>query len=176
MVRLTDRFLVYARDRILSCLFAHRSTTSNLIFIIIVIWMIPSAIIGKTRAYYVLFSEDGAGDRKNLRCPRRRPAVHGGLILCFLGEDTSSADILNKASSAQRISCCHSTGTGNRSLAIFQWGGPRRSDWLPGVIIDGVGYQSRHLFMNPSGVSPVLVPLFWLDDITSEVLTGQMIS
>ena len=51
----------------------------------LVIWMVPSAMIG-ARAYYVIFSwSDYAGDwRKILDIRSGGLAVHGGLILCFL--------------------------------------------------------------------------------------------
>lgn len=116
----------------------------------LVIWMIPSAIIG-ARAYYVIFSWDEfAGDIKSIFAIRNGGlAIHGGLILCFLvgyfvcrhykQGFINTCDLV-----AVVIPLAQSIGRWGNFFNEEAHGGPTDLPWAQ--IIDGVGYHPTFLY------------------------------
>ncbi len=144
----------------------------------LVIWMIPSAIIG-ARAYYVLFSwSDYAGDWKKIFDVRGGGlAVHGGLILCFLvgyfvcrhfkQSFICTADLV-----AVSIPLAQAIGRWGNFFNEEAHGGPTNLPWAQ--IIDGVGYHPTFLYES-IWCFCLFWFLLWFDD-HKRSFDGQMIS
>ena len=127
----------------------------------LVIFMIPSAIIG-ARSYYVIFSwEQYAGDwSKILDIRSGGLAIHGGLILCFLVayfvcrhkkvSFFNAADLV-----APTIPLAQSIGRWGNFFNEEAHGIPTDLPWAQ--IIDGVGYHPTFLYE-----SIWCFGLFWL--------------
>lgn len=116
----------------------------------LIIWIIPSAIIG-ARAYYVIFSwENYAGDWSKIFDVRGGGlAVHGGLILCFIvgyfvcrhekQSFVKAADLV-----AVTIPLAQAIGRWGNFFNEEAHGGPTDLPWAQ--IIDGVGYHPTFLY------------------------------
>ncbi|MCI6012318.1 MAG: prolipoprotein diacylglyceryl transferase [Firmicutes bacterium] len=116
----------------------------------LVIFMVPSAIIG-ARAYYVIFSwEDYAGDWAKILDTRNGGlAIHGGLIACFLVAyfvcRHHKVNFLNAADLvAPTIALAQSIGRWGNFFNEEAHGGPTDLPWAQ--IIDGVGYHPTFLY------------------------------
>ena len=127
----------------------------------LVIFMVPSAIIG-ARAYYVIFSwEQYAGDwAKILDVRSGGLAIHGGLILCFTVAyflcRHKKVSFLNVADlMAPIIPLGQSIGRWGNFFNEEAHGGPTDLPWAQ--IIDGVGYHPTFLYE-----SLWCFGLFWL--------------
>ena len=144
----------------------------------LVIWMIPSAIIG-ARVYYVIFSwEEFSGDYIKIFALRNGGlAVHGGLILCFLvgyfvcrhykQRFIAAADLV-----AVVIPMAQAIGRWGNFFNEEAHGGPTDLPWAQ--IIDGVGYHPTFLY---ESIWCFLVFLFllWFDN-HHRSFDGQIIS
>ena len=116
----------------------------------LVIWMIPSAIIG-ARAYYVLFKwESFSGNLLKIFDVRGGGlAIHGGLILCFVvgwfvckkhkQDYICTADLV-----AVVIPLAQSIGRWGNFFNEEAHGGPTDLPWAQ--IIDGIGYHPTFLY------------------------------
>lgn len=144
----------------------------------LVIWMIPSAIIG-ARAYYVIFSwENYAGDLTKIFDIRGGGlAVHGGLILCFLvgyfvcrhGKQSfiKAADLV-----AVTIPLAQAIGRWGNFFNEEAHGGPTELPWAQ--IIDGVGYHPTFLYES-LWCFLLFIFLLWFDN-HKRSFDGQIIS
>ena len=143
----------------------------------LIIWMIPSAIIG-ARAYYVIFSWDKyAGDISKILDVRSGGlAIHGGLILCFIvgyflcrhykENFLSVADL-----AAAVIPMAQAIGRWGNFFNEEAHGGPTDLPWAQ--IIDGVGYHPTFLY---ESVWCLLLSIFllWLSN-NHQKFRGQII-
>lgn len=127
----------------------------------LVIFMIPTAIIG-ARAYYVIFSwEQYAGDWAKIMDIRSGGlAIHGGLIACFTVAyfvcRYKKVGFLNAADLvAPTIPLAQSIGRWGNFFNEEAHGGPTDLPWAQ--IIDGVGYHPTFLYE-----SIWCFGLFWL--------------
>lgn len=116
----------------------------------LVIFMVPTAIIG-ARAYYVIFSwENYAGDWMKIFDTRSGGlAVHGGLIACFIVAyfvcRHHKVNFLNAADLvAPTIALAQSIGRWGNFFNEEAHGGPTDLPWAQ--IIDGVGYHPTFLY------------------------------
>ena len=133
----------------------------------LIIWMIPSAIIG-ARAYYVIFSWDEfSGDLMKIFAVRSGGlAVHGGLILCFIVgyfvcRHYKQSFIATADLAAVVIPLAQAIGRWGNFFNEEAHGGPTDLPWAQ--IIDGVGYHPTFLY---ESVWCFLVFLFllWFDN------------
>jgi phosphatidylglycerol:prolipoprotein diacylglycerol transferase len=127
----------------------------------LVIFMIPTAIIG-ARAYYVLFSWDQyAGDwAKILDIRSGGLAIHGGLIACFtvayfICRHKKISFLKTTDLIAPTIPLAQSIGRWGNFFNEEAHGGPTDLPWAQ--IIDGVGYHPTFLYE-----SIWCFGLFWL--------------
>ena len=116
----------------------------------LVIFMVPTAIIG-ARAYYVIFSwESYAGDWSKIFDTRGGGlAIHGGLIACFIVAyfvcRHHKVNFLNAADLvAPTIALAQSIGRWGNFFNEEAHGGPTDLPW--GQIIDGVSYHPTFLY------------------------------
>ena len=116
----------------------------------LILWMIPSAIIG-ARAYYVIFQWDSyAGDiGKILDVRGGGLAVHGGLILCFfvgyfVCKHYKQSFIRTTDLVAVSIPLAQSIGRWGNFFNEEAHGGITDLPWAQ--IIDGVGYHPTFLY------------------------------
>ena len=116
----------------------------------LIIWMIPSAIIG-ARAYYVIFSwEEFSGDLMKIFAVRSGGlAVHGGLILCFIVgyfvcRHYKQSFIATADLAAVVIPLAQAIGRWGNFFNEEAHGGPTDLPWAQ--IIDGVGYHPTFLY------------------------------
>ena len=116
----------------------------------LVIWMIPTAIIG-ARAYYVIFSWDLYADDWTKIFDTREGglAIHGGLIACFIVAyfvcRRHKVNFLNAADLvAPTIALAQSIGRWGNFFNEEAHGGPTDLPWAQ--IIDGIGYHPTFLY------------------------------
>ena len=116
----------------------------------LVIWMIPTAIIG-ARAYYVIFSWDMYADdwTKIFDIREGGLAIHGGLIDCFIVAyfvcRHYKVSFLNAADLvAPTIALAQSIGRWGNFFNEEAHGDPTDLPWAQ--IIDGVGYHPTFLY------------------------------
>ena len=116
----------------------------------LIIWMIPTAIVG-ARAYYVIFSWDNyAGNwAKILDIRSGGLAIHGGLILCFIVgyfvcKHYKQSFIGTCDLAAAVIPLAQAIGRWGNFFNEEAHGGPTDLPWAQ--IIDGVGYHPTFLY------------------------------
>ena len=133
----------------------------------LIIWMIPSAIVG-ARAYYVIFSwRDYVDDIPSIFSVRDGGlAIHGGLILCFivayfLCKKKKQSFLKGADLVAVSIPLAQAIGRWGNFFNEEAHGGPTDLPWAQ--IIDGVGYHPTFLY---ESVWCFLLFLFllWFDD------------
>lgn len=144
----------------------------------LIIWMIPSAIIG-ARAYYVIFSWDEfSGNLAKIFDIRGGGlAVHGGLILCFfvgffVCRHYKQSFIATADLAAVVIPLAQAIGRWGNFFNEEAHGGPTDLPWAQ--IIDGVGYHPTFLY---ESIWCFLIFLFllWFDNHRRS-FDGQIIS
>ena len=144
----------------------------------LIIWMIPSAIIG-ARAYYVIFSWDEfSGNLAKIFDIRGGGlAVHGGLILCFfvgffVCRHYKQIFIATADLAAVVIPLAQAIGRWGNFFNEEAHGGPTDLPWAQ--IIDGVGYHPTFLY---ESIWCFLIFLFllWFDNHRRS-FDGQIIS
>ena len=145
----------------------------------LIIWMIPSAIIGARAYYYVIFSwEEFSGDLMKIFAVRSGGlAVHGGLILCFIVgyfvcRHYKQSFIATADLAAVVIPLAQAIGRWGNFFNEEAHGGPTDLPWAQ--IIDGVGYHPTFLY---DSIWCFLLFLFLLwFDIHCRSFDGQIVS
>lgn len=129
---------------------AHRHNIDPEFILDLVLFMIPSAIIG-ARAYYVIFSWDQyAGNLSKIFDIRGGGlAIHGGLLLCFLVAyfvcKHKKISFFNAADLVvPTIPLAQAIGRWGNFFNEEAHGGPTDLPWAQ--IIDGVGYHPTFLY------------------------------
>lgn len=144
----------------------------------LVIWMIPSAVIG-ARAYYVIFSwDDYAGNLAKIFDIRGGGlAVHGGLLFCFfvgyfVCRHYKQSFVRTTDLIAVSIPLAQAIGRWGNFFNEEAHGGPTDLPWAQ--IIDGVGYHPTFLYES-IWCFFLFWFLLWFDD-HKRSFDGQIIS